>query len=479
MTGCGEGAKASTDLTHWPRALAAGARLVTGARVARLHTDGGGLVRGAEWVDREGAWHFQPTDAVLCAANGVGTARLLLTSTSATFPHGLANSSGLVGRNLMRHPVATATGYFDDVLGTWQGQYGGFICSTEFYATERERGFVRGAKWTLCPTGGPTGGALAENVWGADHHRAVRERLGRTALWLILAEDLPDPENRVVLTHELTDEYGIPAPRVQYRLGENARRLLDWHLERASESLEAAGAWKVVQFPGPGRSGHMMGTARLGTDPQTSVVDPWCMAHDVPNLGVVDSSVFVTSGGVNPTSTLCAVALRAAEHLVAHRHDIPRPQHRRSFAAPAHPAPPRVETPPASAPLEPRHRDRLRELANVLIPAGDGMPGAGDVLDDARVDRAVRALPDQFDLAAVLEQASERDPADWLADLAQADPAATHALRVVVAGAYYLDPSVRVALGYPGQEALPVSAREFPEYLSEGLLDGVVGRGQG
>ena len=70
----------------------------------------------------------------------------------------------------------------------------------------------RGAKWTLCPTGGPTGGALAENVWGADHHRAVRERFGRTALWLILAEDLPDPENRVVLADELTDEYGIPAP---------------------------------------------------------------------------------------------------------------------------------------------------------------------------------------------------------------------------------------------------------------------------
>ena len=115
----------------------------------------------------------------------------------------------------------------------------------------------------------------------------------------------------------------------------------------------------------------------------------------------------------------------------------------------------------------------------MLIPAGDGMPGAGDVLEDARVDHAVRALPDQFDLAAVLEQAIERDPADWLADLARADPAATHALRVVVAGAYYLDPSVRVALGYPGQEALPVSAREFPEYLSEGLLDGVVGRGQG
>jgi choline dehydrogenase-like flavoprotein len=478
-SGCNEGAKASTDLTHWPHAIAAGARLVTGARVARLVPDGAGLVRGAEWVDRAGEWHLQPADVVLCAANGVGTARLLLASTSAGFPDGLANSSGLVGRNLMRHPVATATGWFDDSLGTWQGQFGGLICSTEFYATDADRGFARGSKWTLCPTGGPTTAALAADVWGPDHHTAVRERFGRTAMWLVLAEDLPDPENRVVLADDRTDEYGIAVPRVRYRLAENARRLLDWHLERASESLDAAGAWKVEHVRGPGRSGHMMGTARLGTDPAASVVDQWCMAHDVPNLGVVDSSVFVTAGGVNPTSTLCAIARRAAEHLVAHRHDVPRPRHARTFPATARPLRRGggASSPPAPpAPLDARHRARLRALADVLIPPGDGMPGAGEILDDARVDRAVRALPDAVDLGAVLDRGIDRDAAGWLAELASSDPSAAHAVRVVVAGAYHLDRSVRDALGYPGQEALPIAAREYPAYLLEGLLDGVLGR---
>ena len=108
-SGCNEGAKASTDLTHWPAAMAHGARLITGARARRLLTDAGGLVTGAEWIDRNGDDHFQGADVVLCAANAVGTARLLLLSASSRSP-GLANSSGLVGRRLMLHPVARVTG---------------------------------------------------------------------------------------------------------------------------------------------------------------------------------------------------------------------------------------------------------------------------------------------------------------------------------------------------------------------------------
>jgi choline dehydrogenase-like flavoprotein len=462
MSGCAEGAKASTDLTHWPRAIAAGARLVTGARASRLLTDDRGLVTGAEWVARDGTWHFQPADVTLCAANGIGTPRLLLSSATPACPDGLANSSGMVGRNLMRHPIAIATGSFEDVLGTWQGQNGGFICSTEFYGSDASRGFVRGAKWTLGPSGGPLTNALAAGVWGPDHHRVLRERLGRTVLWQILGEDLPELDNRVELSDTLTDEHGIAAPRVTYRVSDNAHRMLAWHLDRAQESLREAGAWKVDRYPGPGRSGHMMGTARMGDDPRSSVVDRWCMAHDVANLGVVDSSVFVTVGGVNPTSTLCAVALRAAEHLVARHRDLPRPRRTRSFAVPSVPSSPPPAAPPPRLPLDDGQRRRLRAIADMLVPAGDGMPGAGAVLDDARLDRAVRSLPDTVDLGAILAMPDEE---------LVADEAAMQALRIVVAGAYYLDPGVRAALGYPGQEALVVRALDFPEYLTEGLLD--------
>ena len=185
MQGCNEGAKASTDLTHWPVAIANGARLVTGARVRRLETNNRGLVTGATWLDREGREHFQAASSVVLAANGIGTPRLLLLSASPAHPDGLANSSGLVGRRLMMHPFASVTGLFDEDLESWQGHFGCSIESFEFYETDERRGFVRGAKWGLAPTGGPVNAALpsraGEQVWGAEHHLHVRNHLGRGA----------------------------------------------------------------------------------------------------------------------------------------------------------------------------------------------------------------------------------------------------------------------------------------------------------
>jgi choline dehydrogenase-like flavoprotein len=324
MQGCNEGAKASTDLTHWPVAIANGAQLVTGARVCRLEVDDRGLVNGAAWLDREGREHFQPARTVVLAANGIGTPRLLLLSASPRHPDGLANSSGLVGRRLMMHPFASVTGLFDESLESWQGHFGCSIESFEFYETDERRGFARGAKWGLAPTGGPINAALpsraGEQVWGDEHHRHVRDRLGRGASWGLFGEDLPDESNRVSLSAATTDSSGLPAPELHYRVSDNSRHLLDFHIAKASESLVEAGAHTIEVDRLMRYSGwHLLGTARMGRDPATSVVDEWNRAHDVPNLYVVDGSCFVTSGGVNPTSTICALALRAADHLVETR----------------------------------------------------------------------------------------------------------------------------------------------------------------
>lgn len=326
MQGCGEGAKASTDLTHWPVAIAHGARLITGARVSRIETNRAGLATGATWVDRDGAEHLQRANCVIMAANGIGTPRLLLMSASESHPDGLGNTSGLVGRRLMMHPFASVTGLFDDSLESWQGHFGCSIESFEFYETDARRGFVRGAKWGLAPTGGPVNAALpsraGEQVWGEDHHLHVRRRLGRGASWGLFGEDLPDVENRVTLSATQTDSSGLPAPELHYAVSENSRRLLDFHIEKASESLVEAGAHTIEVDSLMRYSGwHLLGTARMGTDRETSVVDEWNRSHDVANLFVVDGSCFVTSGGVNPTSTICALALRCADHLIATRHD--------------------------------------------------------------------------------------------------------------------------------------------------------------
>jgi choline dehydrogenase-like flavoprotein len=159
-------------------------------------------------------------------------------------------------------------------------------------------------------------------VWGVEHHRAVRERFGRCLTWGIFGEDLPDEANRVELSETRTDTAGIPAPRVVYRVSENSRRLLAFHVERATESLLEAGAIRVEARERLREAGwHLLGTARMGTDPATSVVDPWGRAHEVPNLYVADGSVFVTSGGVNPTNTIVSLALRIADGMVARRRE--------------------------------------------------------------------------------------------------------------------------------------------------------------
>jgi choline dehydrogenase-like flavoprotein len=325
MWGCVEGAKGSVDRTHWPRNVEMGVRLVTGARVRKLELNGRGLVTGAVYVDRAGEERFQRAAVTILAAGGLGTPRLLLLSAGAGQPQGLANSSGLVGRRLMMHPFGTVVGLFADDLGSTHGVWGQHLHSLQFYETDVARGFVRGAKWGLQPTGGPVSMTRSypwgENpVWGPRFHDEVRKRLGHSAMWGIIAEDLPDEENRVVLDPTLRDADGIPAPKIIYRMSENSRRLLEFHLARARESLEAAGAYETVVAPLIRETGwHLLGTAMMGADPAASVVDGWGRAHDVPNLYIYDGSIWPTSSGMNPTATIAALSLRCAERLVEER----------------------------------------------------------------------------------------------------------------------------------------------------------------
>ncbi|MCE2510951.1 MAG: GMC family oxidoreductase [Acidimicrobiia bacterium] len=330
MVGCPENAKATPSLTHWPSALAAGARLVSGARVAQVPLDERGRARGVVYLDRDGNEHLQQAQVVILAANAVGTARLLLLSESPRFPDGLANSSGLVGRRLMQHPYRTVTAVCEDSLDSWQGPWGQSIYSLEFAETHPDRDFVRGAKWMVMPHGGPMF-AVAEYqeahrhegfdaVWGPAFHRAAAEVFGHAFTWGIQAEDLPEDDNRVVLDPEVCDSSGLPAARVEYRVSENTRRMLDFNVARAVEAAEAAGAVStLVRGVWPTGIGHVLGTTRMGDDPRHSVVDRWCRAHDVANLYVIDGGVFVTGGSANPTATIMANALRVADRLIGAR----------------------------------------------------------------------------------------------------------------------------------------------------------------
>lgn len=322
--GCPQGAKASADRAFLPFALEAGAKLITGARVRQVTTDSRGRATGVLWTDREGQDHELRANAVVLCANGVGTPRILLNSASPSHPNGLANSSGQVGRNLMLHPCATVTGYFDEDLESWKGPAGQLMYSMEFYESDPTRGFVGGAKWDLHPTPGPLSAIEThrqlpfDQLWGAGFHQVARTHR-RGLMWCSITSDLPEATNRVTIDPELTDWAGIPAPKVEYRLSENSWRNLRFNLDRMRESLEAAGAAETYSVDvWIDQPGHLLGTARMGADARDSVVDSFGRAHDVPNLFVADGSLFVTSGGVNPTSTITALAMRVATSIVEH-----------------------------------------------------------------------------------------------------------------------------------------------------------------
>ena len=321
--GCVRGARASNDNTYWPAAIAAGARLVTGARVTRLATAEAGRRIGAiEFVDATGERRRVESEFVVLAANGMGTPRLLLASADAHHPRGLANGSGLVGRRLMHHPTAIVTGVFDARLDGHKGPFACALYSQEFYETDAARGCVRGVQLQMLRGSGPVatalGGYMRRIGWGRGHHREFARQFARTATLTVTAEDLPEDANRVTLDPVRVDAAGVPAPRLSYRLGANSRRLLDFGIARASEALRAAGAVDVVVNPLSRQAGfHFLGTARMGEDPSSSVVGPDGRCHEVANLAIADGSVFVTSGAVNPTPTIQALALRMADAIAA------------------------------------------------------------------------------------------------------------------------------------------------------------------
>ena len=318
--GCAQGAKASTDITFWPHAIRAGVELKTRCRVREITVGDDDMATGAIYFDEMGNEHFQAAEVVIIAGNGVGTPRLLLNSRSKNFPDGLANRSGLVGKNLMFHPYAAIHGIFDEPLDGARGP-GVCIWSQEFYETDLSRGHVRGFTYECNRGRGPISTAMTGVFsglipWGDGHHDAYREMHNRISGMVAICEDLPEEHNTVTIDPELKDSNGIPAPKIDYTLSENSINMMNFAVDRASEVLEAAGASNIMTSTPIGEGGwHLMGTARMGTDPAKSVVNEWGRSHDVKNLFVVDGSLFVTSAGVNPTRTIQALALYVADSM--------------------------------------------------------------------------------------------------------------------------------------------------------------------
>ena len=199
----------------------------TRCRVREITTNAQGMANGVVYYDPTGVERFQPAEVVILAANGVGTPRLLLNSASARFPNGLANSSGLVGRNLMLHPWPQVSGYVEEEMDGDRAPPT-VVWSKEFYETDPSRDFVRGYTLQFVRGNGPAHEAITNLgtgrlPWGKDHHRVYRSQLYHRLTAIVGCEDLPEEHNRVTLDPVLKDSHGIPAPRIDYTIGENTQ----------------------------------------------------------------------------------------------------------------------------------------------------------------------------------------------------------------------------------------------------------------
>jgi choline dehydrogenase-like flavoprotein len=324
--GCEVGAKSSTLVSMIPLAEASGnCEIRAECAVFRIETNAEGRADEVLYYDPDGNQRSQKAKAVILAANGAETPRLLLNSASDSHPDGLANSSGFVGRNLMYNCHSNAFAVFEHPLNDYKGVQVTRVVH-EYYDTDPARGFYGGGGIDARPAiaaypmafaafSAPPGGP----AWGAEYKEYLEYSYTRSMAIFNGATSLPQDSNNVTIDPTHKDAWGRPSIRVTYKDHDDDISIAKFLQDRAMELLDAAGAQTAFPIPvGHQNSGvHLMGTCRMGDDPQNSVVDKHHRTHDVPNLFLCDGSSFVTSGRGQPTMTIMALAFRAAESIAA------------------------------------------------------------------------------------------------------------------------------------------------------------------
>jgi choline dehydrogenase-like flavoprotein len=319
---CEWGAKSGANWTMVPEAVASGkCELRPNSYVRKIEMDDAGRATGVIYFDKDKKEIVQKAKAVIVCANGAETPRLLFNSKSNRFPDGLANSSGVLGQHLMCNGNVSSTAEFEHEVVAHKGPVVTRI-TQEPYELDPKLNLIGGGgfdfrmsvpalMWTLgMPDDGP--------LWGSGFKKRMRPWFQNSIECLGHTTQLPVASNAVTIDPELKDAWGVPAMRVTFKEHEHDMRLYQHFQTLGRELLTAAGAQKLhtpALRDSPGSAVHLLGTARMGNDPKTSVVDKYHRTHDVKNLFIVDGSSFVTSGRGQPTMTIQALAFRAADHI--------------------------------------------------------------------------------------------------------------------------------------------------------------------
>jgi choline dehydrogenase-like flavoprotein len=310
--GCMPNAKFSTLVHHIPKAIQLGAEIITDSMVTQvLTTKDGSSVTGVTFV-HDGETYEQKARVVILSNFVIETPRLLLHSATSQHPNGLANSSGWVGKAIMPHSSNDLYGKYDKEVRLYKGTPV-LALSQEFYETNNKRGFARG--YTLSAHGArpvemAKGIAKSATLWGEKLRKTMLDYNFYARITLV-GEVLPNPNNAVTLSNE-KDEYGIPVPEVSFSYGENDQKLIKHSIEKMKAIMEASGGKPEFVTDD---TAHLMGGCRMGDDPLTSVTNSYGQTHDIKNLFICSASLFVTSGGGNPTETVMALANRTADYI--------------------------------------------------------------------------------------------------------------------------------------------------------------------
>jgi choline dehydrogenase-like flavoprotein len=312
--GCKQGAKWSTLYSEIPKGEETGKLEVrSNSQVLQIQHDDGGKVTGVLYADADGNQHVQKARVVAVAGNSIESPRLLLNSASTMFPDGLANSSGQVGRNYMRHMTGSVYAIFDKPVNMYRGTTMAGIVKDEA-RLDTSRGFVGGYEMETLSLGLPFMAAFLDpGAWGRDFASALDGYENMAGMWLV-GEDMPQESNAITLHATEKDQYGLAAPNVNFDDHANDLAMRNHAFKQGGALYQAVGATRVIETP-PYPSTHNLGTNRMSERPEEGVVNKWGQTHDVANLFVSDGSQFTTGGAENPTLTIVTLAIRQAEYI--------------------------------------------------------------------------------------------------------------------------------------------------------------------
>ena len=327
--GCHVKAKSSTAFTTIPKAIDTGnLDVVTYARVTNIVTDNDGKVTGVDYL-RGSEEFFQPADVVLMASYAYENVRLLQLSKSRSFPDGLSNNNGQVGKHyLSHHQGSPVIALFPEDLHNWYGLPAQGVAIDDWADDNFDHSdldFIGGANLWAHTDRKPIGAAKMSTFgrasnWGSDWKKFIMDNADKTNTAYIQKTTLPYEGNYLDLDPQVKDPLGFPVTRITASYRENETRIAEFSQNMMEKWYREAGATEIIRTGLGGAmsaSTHAYGGTRMGNNSETNVVDRWGFSHEVPNLGVLGASVMGTSGARNPTLTVQALSWRTSEHLVA------------------------------------------------------------------------------------------------------------------------------------------------------------------